>query len=194
MVRTLNPERREKFLNAALALFVEKGVQNTTTAEIAQAAGAAAGTLFLYFPTKQDLIDELALQISRAQTERINSLLDPELSARESFYAIWRGSVGWFVENPLAYRYILQVRDSGMISTEVVKETGLLFNFYYAAIQKGLQEKVIHPYPVDLIGGFLYQNIVAITNYIQMQPDPVRRQEALEMGFDIFWNGICARE
>jgi len=194
MVRTLNPERREKFLNAALALFVEKGVQNTTTAEIAQAAGAAAGTLFLYFPTKQDLINELALQISRAQAERINSLLDPAFSARESFFAIWRGSVGWFVENPLAYRYILQVRDSGMISAEVVKETGQLFIFYYAAIQKGLQEKVIQPYPVDLVGGFLYQNIVAITNYIQMQQDQARRQEAVEMGFDIFWNGICARE
>jgi len=194
MVRTLNLERREKFLNAALALFVEKGVQNTTTAEIAQAAGAAAGTLFLYFPTKQDLINELALQISRAQAERINSLLDPAFSARESFFAIWRGSVGWFVENPLAYRYILQVRDSGMISAEVVKETGQLFIFYYAAIQKGLQEKVIQPYPVDLVGGFLYQNIVAITNYIQMQQDQARRQEAVEMGFDIFWNGICARE
>lgn len=194
MVRTLNPERREKFLKAALALFVEKGVQNTTTAEIAQAAETAAGTLFLYFPTKQGLIDELALQISRAQTERINSLLDPTFSARESFLAIWRGSVGWFIENPLAYRYILQVRDSGMISTEVVKETGQLFKFYYAAIQKGLQEKVIEPYPVDLIGGFLYQNIVAITNYIQMQPDLGKREEVVKMGFDIFWNGICARE
>lgn len=194
MVRTLNPERREKFLNAALALFVEKGVQNTTTAEIAQAAEAAAGTLFLYFPTKQSLIDELALQISRAQTERINSLLDPAFSARESFFAIWRGSVGWFMENPLAYRYILQVRDSGLLSAEVVRETGELFNFYYAAIQKGLQEKVIQPYPVDLIGGFLYQNIVAITNYIQTQQDRDRRQEAVEMGFDIFWNGICVKE
>lgn len=194
MVRTLNPERREKFLKAALALFVEKGVQNTTTAEIAQAAGAAAGTLFLYFPTKQGLIDELALQISRAQTERITSLLDPAFAARDSFLAIWCGSVGWFIENSLAYRYILQVRDSGMISADVVKETGQLFNFYYAAIQKGLQEKVIHPYPVDLIGGFLYQNIIAITNYIQMLPDPVRRQEVVEVGFDIFWNGICARE
>ncbi len=194
MVRTLNPERREKFLNAALALFVEKGVQNTTTAEIAQAAEAAAGTLFLYFPTKQSLIDELALQISHAQTERINSLLDPAFSACESFFAIWRGSVGWFMENPLAYRYILQVRDSGLLSAEVVRETGELFNFYYAAIQKGLQEKVIQPYPVDLIGGFLYQNIVAITNYIQMQQDRDRRQEAVEMGFDIFWNGICVRE
>ena len=162
---------------------MEKGVQNTTTAEIAQAAGAAAGTLFLYFPTKQDLINELALQISRAQAERINSLLDPAFSARKSFFAIWRGSVGWFVENPLAYRYILQVRDSGMISAEVVKETGQLFIFYYAAIQKGLQEKVIQPYPVDLVGGFLYQNIVAITNYIQMQQDPGQAARSSGNGF-----------
>ncbi len=194
MVRSLNPERRDAFLNAALSLFVAKGVQNTTTAEIAQAAGAASGTLFLYFPTKQDLINALALQFSRAQTERIHALIDPTFSARESFAAIWRGSVGWFLENPLAFRYILQVRDSGMISAEVVAETTQLFAFYYAAIQKGLQEGSIQPYPADLIGGFLYQAVVAMTHYLLTQAGPEESEERLKMGFDIFWNGICARE
>ncbi len=194
MARTLSPERREKFLNAALALFVDKGVQATTTAEIAQAAGTAAGTLFLYFPTKQDLVNALALQFSKAQTERIHSLIDPASPARETFAAIWRGSVSWFVEHPQAFRYILQVRDSGMISEEVVAESNRLFGFYYAAIQKGLQEGSIQAYPVDLIGGFLYQGVVAMTQYLLTQADVDRREQTFMLGFDIFWNGICVRE
>ena len=52
MVRKLRPDRRTKFLNAALKLFVAKGVQHTSTAEIARKAGTAAGTLISVFPHK----------------------------------------------------------------------------------------------------------------------------------------------
>jgi len=65
MVRKPSPERRAEFLRAALKLFVANGVQHTSTAAIAREAGSAAGTLFLYFPTKQDLIHELTLKIGR---------------------------------------------------------------------------------------------------------------------------------
>ena len=55
MVRELSSEKRNNFMSSALKLFVANGVQHTSTAEIAKEAGTAAGTLFLYFPTKQDL-------------------------------------------------------------------------------------------------------------------------------------------
>ena len=77
MVRELSNEKRERFLQAALKLFAANGLQNTSTAEIAKAAGTAAGTLFLYFPTKQDLINELVLWISQAEADTINGLLTP---------------------------------------------------------------------------------------------------------------------
>lgn len=189
MVRELQPEKREKFLAAALNLFVENGVQRTSTAEIAREAGTAAGTLFLYFPTKQHLINELVLQIGRQQAENIESQLRPELTARESFWTIWESSVRWFLANPQAFRYIQQVRDSGVISGEVVAESNQFFGFYYATIQKGLAEGSIRPYPVELIGGILYADIAAVTNILIAQPG-ADSEEMIRLGFDIFWDGI----
>jgi AcrR family transcriptional regulator len=190
MVREADPEKREKYLDAALRLFVANGVQQTSTAEIAREAGTAAGTLFLYFPTKQDLVDELALKIGREQSATIQSLLTPTLLARAAFQAIWDGSIGWFWDHPEAYRYIRQVRDSGQISPAAVQESSRFFEYYYQAIQKGLQEGVLGPYPLELIGGMLYQAIVAVMNLLQAQPDPAARQELTRQGFEIFWNGI----
>ena len=190
MIRSLNPQKRTAFLDAALQLFVARGVQNTSTAAIAQQAGAAAGTLFLYFPTKQDLLDELALQIARRQSEHIQALIQPELSARQTFAAIWNGSLEWFLEHPDAYRYIQQVRDSSVLSPRVVEESNQSFAFYYAAIQKGLAEGCLKPYPLELIGGMLYQSIVAVMNLLGAQPDPAQQADTMRMGFDIFWDGI----
>jgi AcrR family transcriptional regulator len=194
MVRELSNEKRERFLNAALKLFVSNGVQSTSTAEITKEAGTAAGTLFLYFPTKQDLIHELVLSIGKQQSDFINSLLDPSLSVRDTFFIIWNGSVRWFLQNMDAYRYVQQIRDSGLISEAISQETGKYFGFYYVTIQKGLEEGCIKPYPIDLIGGFLYQDIVAVMNHLRQQTDPGKQEESIQQGFELFWDGISIKK
>jgi TetR/AcrR family transcriptional regulator len=66
LVNTLEPiahhkrERRKQdrpgeLLEAALDLFVEKGFAATRVEEVALRAGVSKGTLFLYFPSKEDL-------------------------------------------------------------------------------------------------------------------------------------------
>lgn len=190
MVRELSNEKRVRFLQTALNLFATQGLQNTSTADIAREAGTAAGTLFLYFPTKQDLINDLVLWISKAEADTINGLLTPSLSVRDIFFTIWDGSIRWLLENPDAYRYSQQIRDSGLITAEVTGKSGEYFSFYYDAIQKGLQEGVIKPYPIDLIGGFLYQGIVAVMNHLQLQPDTSIMHVSIQQGFEIFWDGV----
>jgi AcrR family transcriptional regulator len=191
MARKLSPERKEKFMEAALKLFAEKGVQNASTAAIAKEAGSAAGTLFLYFPTKQDLVDELVLQISSENAASVKSNLSPDRSAHDTFWTIWQSYIRWFLEHEEAYRYIRQVMDSGLpVAEEVSQETAKNLDYFFAAIQKGLAGGAIKPYPAELIGGILYQDIVAVMNLIREQPDSAKQEEIIENGFDIFWNGI----
>ena len=64
-------EKRRRILAAAGRLFRRKGFAATTTQEIATAAGIAAGTLFLYARSKEDLLllvfmDEMQAVIGRA--------------------------------------------------------------------------------------------------------------------------------
>ncbi len=54
--------RPQELLDAALALFVEKGFAATRTDEVAQRAGVSKGTLYLYFPSKEDLFKAVVRQ------------------------------------------------------------------------------------------------------------------------------------
>jgi AcrR family transcriptional regulator len=51
--------RPDELLDAALTLFVEKGYAHTSVAEIARKAGVSKGALYLYFPSKQALLEGL---------------------------------------------------------------------------------------------------------------------------------------
>jgi AcrR family transcriptional regulator len=48
-------DNRAAVLKSAAELFAEKGFESTTTRDIAQRAGLAAGTMFNYFPSKETM-------------------------------------------------------------------------------------------------------------------------------------------
>ena len=54
--------RPQELLDAALALFVEKGFAATRAEEVAQRAGVSKGTLYLYYPSKEDLFKAVIRQ------------------------------------------------------------------------------------------------------------------------------------
>ncbi|MCT6841374.1 MAG: TetR/AcrR family transcriptional regulator [Bombilactobacillus mellis] len=53
------PAGKKKVLAAALELFSNNGFHATTTAKIAQLAGVSEGTIYKYFPSKNELLKQL---------------------------------------------------------------------------------------------------------------------------------------
>lgn len=54
--------RPQELLDAALALFVEKGFAATRSEEVAARAGVSKGTLYLYYPSKEELLKAVVRQ------------------------------------------------------------------------------------------------------------------------------------
>src|SRR5882762_10785199 len=73
--------KRDAILRAAIDVFAERGYFNAQVADVARAAGVAAGTVYLYFKNKDDLLVSIfdrsmrdGLTHSRAQ---VADLRDP---------------------------------------------------------------------------------------------------------------------
>ncbi|WP_420440742.1 TetR/AcrR family transcriptional regulator [Candidatus Poriferisodalis sp.] len=71
-------DKRRRIVAAATALFQEKGFEDTTTAEIAKAAGIGAGTLYLYVESKEDLLVSAFLNVAGGAWTKAFELVDPE--------------------------------------------------------------------------------------------------------------------
>jgi AcrR family transcriptional regulator len=52
-------DTRQRLVGTAMQLFSEKGYESTSVADILRAAGANSGSLYHFFPTKQDLLVEV---------------------------------------------------------------------------------------------------------------------------------------
>lgn len=63
-----------RLLDASKRLFIEKGYDETTVAEIAETADVAYGTFFNYFPAKSDLLAAMGEHEVAELSEQLNSL------------------------------------------------------------------------------------------------------------------------
>ena len=62
-------ENRARILEKAAEIFLCKGFEDSTTRDIAQASGVAAGTLFNYFPSKESLAMSMVAEALRRGSE-----------------------------------------------------------------------------------------------------------------------------
>ncbi|MGH2785319.1 MAG: TetR/AcrR family transcriptional regulator [Actinomycetota bacterium] len=101
-------ERRKDILDAALQLFVNRGFNETTVQDIATAAGMGTGTVYLYFPSKEHVLEGLHERF-RTETERSIAAVaveaieragrGEEVDYREVIDAILDAVANNFVEN-----------------------------------------------------------------------------------------------
>ncbi len=88
MGRTAYPNRRELILDAARRIFKEEGYDKARVSKIAEAAGISNGTVYLYFKSKQDILEAL---VNRYKEMMADALL-PALENPDTAQA-WRNTV-----------------------------------------------------------------------------------------------------
>src|SRR6195952_4326818 len=67
--RRLPEERPQQILKAALAIFAERGLAQARLEDIAKRAGLSKGTIYLYFPNKEELFREVVRSTVVTQLE-----------------------------------------------------------------------------------------------------------------------------
>jgi TetR/AcrR family fatty acid metabolism transcriptional regulator len=83
-------EREALILQAAEEVLCEKGYHETSIEEIAARVGIAKGTVYLHFPSKEDLVMALVEREARQLQQAIEETIASAMTAREKLEAILR--------------------------------------------------------------------------------------------------------
>ena len=101
-------ERQRDILEAALRLFADKGFNETTVQDIAEAAGMGTGTVYLYFPSKEHVLHGLHERFRLENEASITAVAVDAIERagagepvdyRETIDAILDAIAGYFLEN-----------------------------------------------------------------------------------------------
>jgi AcrR family transcriptional regulator len=93
--RRLPEERPRQILDAAFAVFAERGLAAARLEDIARRAGLSKGTIYLYFPNKEELFREVVRSTVIAFIERGEAASETERDPRQALLAWMEGYWAW---------------------------------------------------------------------------------------------------
>jgi AcrR family transcriptional regulator len=183
-------DKRELIMDAALKLFCEHGFQNTSTANISREAGVATGTLFLYFPSKEGLINTLYIESKKELAIYLKEGLTKQKSTKLKIRHTWMRAIEWATENPYAFRFIHMFSSSPYISNlsrkKVASTSDFAEKFVLAGIKEGILARINTPLFFSVFDGLWTSTV----NHVATLRSQKNKQKIVEQSFEIFWKGV----
>ncbi|WP_174802907.1 TetR/AcrR family transcriptional regulator [Martelella limonii] len=109
-----------QILDAAFEEFVLSGFVATRVEDIAQRIGVTKGTIYVYFPTKEDLFSAMIRHISRPVAELLEDFGDLEGSCTERLKAMLRLAYQRVTQDRMAREHLRLVISEGARFPEVI--------------------------------------------------------------------------
>jgi|GEM_PF-731209 len=101
--QALTEFHRGSILAAAERLFAEKGTEKTTMDDIAREAEYSKATLYVYFQSKEEIINAILLSGMVLLKKKIHEAIESHSDWYQAYDAVCRSIVRFYDENPTAY-------------------------------------------------------------------------------------------
>jgi AcrR family transcriptional regulator len=187
MARIKSPEKRSAILEAAVQEIAENGLA-AATAKIAKRAGLASGTLFTYFANKEELLNELYLELKLEVYSRLNTNFPCKANLERRARHVWGSFLDWAIEFPEKRKVSMQLNVSDVITLETRAR---------AADERGAIDTILAELEgrsslLGLPAGFAAGAMAAFqeTTMDFIAREPKRREELVERAFQLFWRAV----
>jgi AcrR family transcriptional regulator len=128
-------DKRAAIIDAAIAVFAEKGVEKATVSDIVKRAGIAQGTYYLYFPSRLAVMGGIAERVLTQLLARLHAQLDglPAGKQLDRLAAVIFTEVG-------AQHQEVALLYSGMTQTDQMRRWEQIYAPLYAWLQQLLEQ------------------------------------------------------
>ncbi|MFC5458918.1 TetR/AcrR family transcriptional regulator [Massilia niabensis] len=181
MSRPRSEEKRLALLNAAAETVAAHGL-GAPTALMAKKAEVAEGTLFRYFPTKDELLNEVYRHLNGCAYEAISKDFPAGAPLEIRVRSVWNSYIDWGLANRAANEAMTQLAASSVLTSSTRAEVEAMF----AGLVPGLSEadlfKGQSPYFADAV----FMALAKITmDFASCERDRVEAYKA--SGFAMIW-------
>jgi TetR/AcrR family transcriptional regulator, repressor of fatR-cypB operon len=127
--------RRQQILDAALDLFLEKGVGATTVDDLLARSDASVGSFYHQFASKADVAAVLYLETLELYERLFLASLGEQRGARSGIEGAVRAHLRWTRQNPKLANYLAHCREPEVAALSEARAQHLNRTFYEAILE-----------------------------------------------------------
>lgn len=185
------PDKKVLLLESALDLIKEHGFHGAPVSLVAKNAGVAAGTVYTYFQSKDELILEIYHYV-KSQVLKELSTLDPVGEPfKNRFFSLWYNWISLYLKK-VSFQSFLEQFTSSPYNTDELQEQDdpldtWLYNFFKDGVESGALRQVDPRILMVMVKG----NAISMVRFkVYFSKKVKNTDEELEMIPQMLWEAI----
>jgi len=179
-------DKKRAIFESTLELIKENGFHGSPMSLVAKNAGVAAGTIYHYFESKDQLICELYAYNRRRIVDTISRAIAEGLSYEEKFFKIWYNLYMFYIQNTNVLIFFEQYVNSPYNTNKCPSYfQGELFDF----LLKGIEEGHIKDVKPEILVVLTLGSISSLAK-LNMFGNITLKETDLKQIVKILWEGI----
>lgn len=187
MARPRSEDKREAIMAAATRVFAAQGL-GAPTALIAKEAGVSNGSLFTYFKTKAELVNQLYVELKTEMAAAALGGLPAEASLRAQMAHVWTGQLRAATAFPEKRRAFAHLNVSEDLTAESREAGHRVMADLALLLERCRANGSMKHAPLPLVVGLM--NAVGEATIDMMASDPARAEQHADSGFEALWRMI----
>lgn len=182
-------DKKRAIFASALELIKDHGFHGTPISLVVKNAGVAAGTVYHYFESKDELICELYAYNRSRLIEIIDAALGENISYKEKFFNIYINLYNFYIQNSNVLIFFEQFVNSPYnLDENYAHEQGQLSSFFQEGVEKGY----IKPIKPEILK-VLTLGSIATTAKLNRCGSNLLADNELTQVVEILWDGISLK-
>ena len=186
---------KKKIVGQSIQLFLQYGYKSVTMDDIAKHMGVSKKTIYVHFPTKDELVEQSAVNHLDGIIKKINVISKQSKDPIIELYQIKKEALNHLSSEKNSPQYQLQKYYPSLYSKLKEKEFSALSGLFSNSIQEGIQTGIFRKdIDVDFVVRIFFNGIRGITN-IKLFPIEIYKIEDLLLNFSEYHlRALCTHE
>jgi AcrR family transcriptional regulator len=188
-VRHRDQAKERAILAGALAVVGKEGLAGLSMDGVARAAKVAIGTVYIYFASKEALLNALYLSCKREFSTLVFGAAGPREPIKPAFFILCAEYLGYVAGHRAELVFMHQFQNSPFLFAETKKEvTGTLAPLV-KLLERGRNEGLFKPLPTPAMIAFLQGTLGELAAWAEGQPKKSRVALYGEFA-QLCWDGL----
>ena len=197
MPRKKQEEKRTKILGAAARVFAREGFYSARIGDVANEAGVAHGTVYLYFESKDDLLISLFRESLSEVVQHVKAEIQKEKNAEDKLRKMISLQLELIETNPdLTALMLIELPQTGkFLSSDSIDGLAAYIDMIADILNEGIAEKVFDDsIDANVIATVIYSGIQGIATRWVLEKMTYPLNEVADEISEMFLKGIEPRQ
>lgn len=189
MAQTKDETKRLAIRDAVIADVVENGLSKAPISRIAQHAGVSAGTIYIYYPNKNEMLQSIFLEIKSLMHGTMMDAHHSGSNSTESIRLMWFAMFRFILEKPNMFAFHEAIDAEKLLSSHQRVELTEMAIDIHKALSAAIDDGTVKDMPMDCLVSLLLAPAVSLAR--RMLAGNSKDVEKANCVFEAIWNGIA---